>query len=449
MRDSGSVADSLGSARSLRKTSSHPGPRNRSSSVSSTCSSSVVSSPPSVLRKGKFDVSGPVNAHPLPPPPFDLSLVYAIYGDGVCLYSVLHISPSAEDTSIRRAYLRQGRKALIEQGIAQKNDDDGCYSFVATDSPRKLEDVPHAARERFQAISIAYEILSNPEMKTEYDSYAASLLQPCSNDLVRSRSGNSVRWKPYVEEKIFHDSHPNERSVRRNRPPAAKREEGWLESHLNHLDEEADMFLSGRMFEEIDESIASFQESIGSLIKSAGSKDSSQGQKASGKTEKKDECSTGQVAYSSEVEDEDEDSRAKGEKAKKSLSIKAKAWQKLRGKSSSKKSSDTSVVDDSSQTQRRNSPPLSPLEEKDESLIGDFLDSPCSVFNVEHFGEYFEVVTSSLANTFIELLDGPENEESTQKETLKIKTELQQQIRDGFGEPFYTPSPTRKRLFSK
>ncbi|KAL3774914.1 hypothetical protein ACHAW5_009133 [Stephanodiscus triporus] len=139
-----------------------------------------ASSPLSALRIGKFGKRQSL----------DLSIIHEVFGENVTLYQVLGIGPSALATEVRQAYIGQGKKALKKGGI----------SINGADRPCELVEVSDDARKRFQAVSRAYEILSTPELRVEYDLYGVvSGLSP------PSQTSGSVEWRPYVEQKIFHD----------------------------------------------------------------------------------------------------------------------------------------------------------------------------------------------------------------------------------------------------
>lgn len=234
--------------------------------------------PPSALRKGKFDVSTS-KAQPLAQPwadPLDLSIIQDTFGDIATLYHVLRVEVWAEAVDIRRAYLRQGRETLLNV--------DGGFALTASSPPRNLDDVPVLARKKFQAISIAYEILSTPELRSDYDKYGVVYAQPPTPppNATEARRQNSVRWKPYVEEKVI-VSHPDEHSrtsESAGAPTLRKKQErefGWLESRVRHIDEEAEKFLRGDTLEHfVDESFTTVKQSIGSLIRKKGNRHSTQ-----------------------------------------------------------------------------------------------------------------------------------------------------------------------------
>lgn len=411
-----SQEDMFGSM-SMQSLQSHPGHqgsmlrRSRSIGASSVCSSSS-SLPPSALRKGKFDTSAN-SANDDNRPLLDLSLIYSSYGEGASLYNVLCVTPDADAADIRKAYLRQGRKTLLEYGIAHQNDRGEC-SFSTSDTPQKLEDVPKVARRQFQAISIAYEILSTPELRSDYDEFGVVREQSSPQTDVshpghrRSRSGNSVRWRSYVEEKIIHDAHPDEHNHRKRRDEVSAvlgENEGWLESHLQRLDDEAQMFFNGDILDELDESIASmsesFQESLASLIRKGNSRHSESQQKKEVAVELTSERQQQQV--------QDYSGKKNILKSKAlSMSIRAKSFVKVRGNSSHSGESPALRMQFSEDLEEQQSPDNSISEDVNEK-ISSFLDSPCSVLSVGQLGEFVEGLTSGLAESFYGILDGPES----------------------------------------
>lgn len=412
----------------LQQTKSHPAPsgpklssrttHTRTASSSSVCSA-AFSLPPSALRKGKYDTSCNVSSNQ-PTPIIDLSIVHETYGENATLYNVLSVKPSADSDAIRQAYLRQGRKTLMEHGIARKNDR-GKYSFVTPEAaPKKLEDVPEKSRKQFQAISMAYEILSTPDLRRAYDANKLAK-RPTAIDAKRA---NNVRWNPYVEEKIIEDSHPDEHSHRK------KNEDGWLHQHLLRLDQEAEMFLNSDFIDEIDGSIQSMseslQESIGSLLRRG------MGQEVDSKEEKPPQASA-----------------LKG----KLQMIRGKVPQKSclrKGKISKMKSLFSEEIKDDAY-----SPPSSP---SDKNHAASTIESPCSVANVGLFvSEVVDETVSMFAESFSGLLDGPKEKQLQNGNKQPARTTpslheiramelnaLNQQLLEGFGEPFYSPSSSKK-----
>jgi len=405
--------------------------------------------PPSALRKGKYDTSciRSNDAHPVRSS-VDLSIIHETFGENASLYNVLRIKPLADKNAIRRAYLREGRKALIDFRISPKNDRGECSFVTPEAAPKKLEDVPEDARKKFQSISIAYEILSTPELRRAYDSNV--LVGSKQREIKRVTSGNSVRWNPFVEEKIIHDSHPDEHSHRK------KPEEGWIQMHLQRLDQEADMFLNGDFLDELDESIASMseslQQSIGSLMR-----------KGRGVTNSA--TSSTSVSKNRCYEHSSSSSMTPGPAARVQSITKQNSFLMICEKKTSKSSLrdgkpskvqtqfSEEILDETCDVNKQN---CSPVNQK----MTQLLESPCSVINVEQIGvfvsEVVDEVASSLAESFSGLLDGPEKKiemdktkqvmvPSTVKQIRAMEKKiLNEQLRDGFGEPFYSPpSPLR------
>ena len=154
-------------------------------------SCAATSTPPSALRKGKFDVSSPKAKSK-----GGLGIIYDAFGENLSLYQVLRIQPSAEAAALRKAYLTQGKAALVHGGV---NMTDGMGGL------QNLYSVPDEVRKKFQAVSLAYEVLSTPDLRSYYDKY---------KDLpVKSTTrSSSVQWDEFVQEKIIWDSHPDEHS---------------------------------------------------------------------------------------------------------------------------------------------------------------------------------------------------------------------------------------------
>lgn len=156
-------------------------------------STSSASTPPSALRKGKFDASSPKARSKA-----GLGIIYDAFGENLSLYQVLRIQPSAEAAALRKAYLTQGKAALVNAGVSVTDGVGGLQS---------LYNVPDEVRKKFQAVSLAYEVLSTPELRSYYDKYRALPVKSSSSLTARS---SSVQWDEFVEEKIIWDSHPDE-----------------------------------------------------------------------------------------------------------------------------------------------------------------------------------------------------------------------------------------------
>jgi len=263
-----------------------------SSSATSVASSSTLdnsSRPRSALRRGKFTGgSGATSAaQHRRSNSLDVVALNGLFSSDAnnkntttaSLYEVLHISPDADGAAVRRAYLSQGRKCL-----AVNTSDDSLTPH------RNLDEVPAIKRRKFQAISIAYEILSTPHLRSDYDKYGVvCALSP--RNASELQNPNSVRWRPYVEEKIITDSHPNEHlrpeddDSQRSMSPVAELEDSssvssnseqssqqdyhgisWFESRIRKFDKEAEKFLSGDKIDQLlDEGVVEIKKSIDSI----------------------------------------------------------------------------------------------------------------------------------------------------------------------------------------
>merc|ERR1711957_62058 len=176
-------------------------------------------------------------------------------------YHVLGIGTWARSADIRRAYLRQGKATLLNCG----------FTFTKDHSPRNFDDFPEITRKKFQAITTAYEVLSQAKSRTDYDTHGVVYVVESTTNAPRNQH-NSVKWMPFVEEKLIVDSHPNEHSHRT--PSAAMKEvqeqHGALpEPKVQNVEEEIDIPFKRDLIE-------SFENwNVGSLIeKCGGRKDS-------------------------------------------------------------------------------------------------------------------------------------------------------------------------------
>eukprot|EP00980_Cylindrotheca_fusiformis_P028353 scaffold22593_cov145-Cylindrotheca_fusiformis.AAC.2 len=102
------------------------------------------------------------------------------FGEDADLYDdVLKVSSSAPAIELRIAYFKRGREIMKEAG-----------SLPLSGDP---EEVPELVRTRFQAVSMAYEILSNPQWKRLY----------LRHGLFSSAPARVVRFSDDVEKRIF------------------------------------------------------------------------------------------------------------------------------------------------------------------------------------------------------------------------------------------------------
>ena len=174
---------------------------------SSISQSSSYQKPQSALRTGKYDTSN----SKLNDLKFDLSEIHDTYGYELSLYDVLSIDRNASASEIKASYLNKGREILL------------AGRSTASDS-----EVTDRSRKEFQAISLAYEILSKEDLRALYDGR-------CS--ITRK---NNVQWSKVVHEKVIKDAHPNEHSHRRysKRTPPPYHDDAC--SGLDDLDDEID-----------------------------------------------------------------------------------------------------------------------------------------------------------------------------------------------------------------
>ena len=81
--------------------------------------------------------------------------------------------------------------------------------------PRSPDEVPPIARRKFQAMSVAYQVLSQARLRAEYDDHGTVCVTVAGSPAATCRSFHSVRWRPFVEEKIITDAHPEEHAHHR------------------------------------------------------------------------------------------------------------------------------------------------------------------------------------------------------------------------------------------
>jgi curved DNA-binding protein CbpA len=98
-------------------------------------------------------------------PASNIRMIQAAYGENANLYTqVLQVATEfAKDQEIRIAYFRRGRAVLAQQQQDKQLLQQGDTS-VGT-----IADLSLVAKQRFQAVSMAYEILSQPSSKQLYD----------------------------------------------------------------------------------------------------------------------------------------------------------------------------------------------------------------------------------------------------------------------------------------
>ena len=206
------------------------------------------------------------------------------FGRDADLYDdVLTVSRDSNPRELRISYFRRGREVLSE-GETRK----------ASEAATVGGSVSNTSKQRFQAVSMAYEILGNTAWREEYNEWGLPQLdeqivksavrgrvgspiirRSSSMERPRSKGTNGVRWSEEVEELVF-DQHPTEvpksraeaRRSKKNRKPKKQIvvEGGHLERHLELLDKQAEKHF---VFDFLDDIEASIDEliSIGSLKK--------------------------------------------------------------------------------------------------------------------------------------------------------------------------------------
>ena len=127
-----------------------------------------------------------------------MSIVYQAYGPTADLYQdVLRIEPTATDREIRTAYFRRGRQVLKEpdgDGVPEEGAGAVGSIGVAAAGPMSMSAVSRRSKLQFQAVSAAFDILSDPELKKQYDSSGTVVLPACTlaEDADNNVSGTSL-----------------------------------------------------------------------------------------------------------------------------------------------------------------------------------------------------------------------------------------------------------------
>ena len=160
---------------------------------------------PSELRHGCLQ-DGRNDLEPAIVKQLDTRLIQRQFGEDATLFSILNIKTGASNEEIKRAYLIKGRQILVEHGVVSEIRR-GKRRY--DDAPKQLRDCPRDARLKFQALTVAYEVLTTPALRRKYDMFGIALCNaPETNHRKRNRR-KGVRWSPFVEEKLF-ESSPDE-----------------------------------------------------------------------------------------------------------------------------------------------------------------------------------------------------------------------------------------------
>ena len=109
------------------------------------------------------------------------TIITEAYGEGACLYeTVLGVSKDASPSALRKAYYKK------------------CLTYHPDKLSSDLSDEEReGARAKFNAISIAYTILSNVDKRKEYDD-SGDLYDDDDDDLTSSKAGYD-QWREYFD----------------------------------------------------------------------------------------------------------------------------------------------------------------------------------------------------------------------------------------------------------
>jgi hypothetical protein len=167
---------------------------------------------------------------------------------------ILHVTPDADPRQLRICYFRRGREVLSEGGVH------GLGGLVSG------EHVSDLTKIRFQAVTMAYEILSNPVWRAIYVEQG---LKPAPSEKDQSSAFSQsklsrVKWNEDVEELIF-DLEPDEKTEpferkKKNRGKKVKtqifiEEDEELDEHLAKLDAEAEPHFVSDFLDNLEESL--------------------------------------------------------------------------------------------------------------------------------------------------------------------------------------------------
>ena len=285
-----------------------PGVRSRSSGASGHTNHAVVSPLPQ-SRLEPFTKGTPQTEPTMAETQGDVipdtyvNVISEAFGRGADLYrDVLRVSPHASPRDIRIAYFRRGREVLSENSHALNAPATGTISRT----------VSNVAKLRFQAVSMAYEIISSPAWLEEYERYglceeesdeddnedeigglsfdaksaarsvsSTSALRRTSSRYSRhsrtSKSVSGVHWNEEVEELVF-DQDPEEFSFKTERDTESSKKDARkkskkkkkkkkkriaveaddLERHLEQLDKEAENHFVDGFLDDLEQSIDQF-----------------------------------------------------------------------------------------------------------------------------------------------------------------------------------------------
>ena len=184
------------------------------------------------------------------------------FGPDADLYKdVLNISRDSMERDIRIAYFKRGREVLAEEG-----------GFEEIHQAATVGDVSMGSKTRFQAVSMAYEIICNPAWKEEYLQHGLVMSDTCSvvswdaqsASAISTSQSSRVRWNENVEELVFKKDPAENAAVVTKRRKGKKRrprillETKGLDEHLAKLDEAAEEHFVNDFLDDIEASIDGF-----------------------------------------------------------------------------------------------------------------------------------------------------------------------------------------------
>lgn len=198
-----------------------------------------------------------------------VNTIIAAFGPNADLYeTVLEIPRDCSLQETRVAYFRRGRQVLAEHQTESRRSSASIGASVS-----------QAAKLKFQAVSMAYEILTHPQWKQAYEMFGLEpddlsvnaihvaksdqvtpvLKRSSSLDARRRKSLNAVRWNEEVEELVF-SLDPAERSRKKKakggrRKKRAVIETDELKTHLEKLDREAERHFVSDFLDDLECSI--------------------------------------------------------------------------------------------------------------------------------------------------------------------------------------------------
>lgn len=215
------------------------------------------------------------------------------FGENVDLHrDVLQISPVADARVLRISYFRRGRSILAESSSSssssqggRRRTDWGTVNNNVVDP--LLSTLSDDAKTKFQAVSMAYDILSTPTWNDQYrreglvrrssspmnsvNSPTASTCAVWGDEFSQRppQRQRTVHWNEQVEELVYEpeprdpsmmEGTPMKKKKKRTRPQKTKvlidpEDDDELDDHLAKLDAEAEAHFAHDLFDTIEESL--------------------------------------------------------------------------------------------------------------------------------------------------------------------------------------------------